>query len=655
MPEPDKDKKPLLGTDYAPQAEEAPIPIPVLVEVPHQPDKGYNISEYDLVSTVGSGGMGVVYKAKHKQIDKTMAIKCLHRELAADPINVQRFAQEVKAASLLTHPNLVSVYDSGVGSDGTPYLVMDYLDGQSLDDVLQHVGQLSLPRFLTIFLQVTDALQHAHAKGIVHRDLKPSNIMVLNEQKSGEDYIKIVDFGIARVIQNVSKDGPKVTQTGDVIGSPNYMSPEQCLGVALDSRSDIYSLGVVMYECLTGKPPFAGDNAIQTIVNHVKDTPPSPSSMRPELGIPETLDVLILSCLEKDPTLRPKSIFEIRCELLQLQKDLNANRQPKLSLTAKLRRRWLRAIANFKKRDRKKQLPPWAFLLVSCLLIAGGVAAWTAASNLSTITAESMIKFHNNNADNMLQRSDHFSPTSAYDSWGQVLNLAKDHNLPIPYQIELNKKIADKAHEKALEDGLDDAGKGILHAAAYRHYARVLELYDQNPYLGTPPASMLSNMSFDIGQQSIHESQPLEIALLRRTLDAYKSEIRHRAPKLETYRELVSTYTSLAESIAIQGHTPEAARLLEECIATVDHAYNKRMATGEAFEAIISLQYKYRELKQFDKAVALDERVLEDMKGGQIKESQMIDDLVQDLASAGKLKQAASWKFTSDDLKAHGE
>lgn len=281
-------------------------------------ESSFEINDYELGSMIGKGGMGAVYRAHHKAIDKTIAVKFLHKELAADPVNVQRFRQEVKAASLLTHPNLVAVYDSGIASDGTPYLVMDHVKGETLDEVLRRDGYITTEHFLGLFIQIAEALVHAHTKGVVHRDLKPSNIMLI--KTDDQDLVKVLDFGIARVLQRGEEPtSVQLTTTGAVLGSPVYMSPEQCLSRPIDERSDVYSLGAVMYHALTGQPPFTGDGPVELIVKHVHDKVRTPSKLRPDLKLPFELEDLIMTALEKSPDKRQQSVQEILDQLLAIR------------------------------------------------------------------------------------------------------------------------------------------------------------------------------------------------------------------------------------------------------------------------------------------------------------------------------------------------
>ncbi|HEY9791103.1 MAG TPA: serine/threonine-protein kinase, partial [Candidatus Obscuribacterales bacterium] len=280
-----------------------------------------NLGErYEVLSLLGRGGMGAVYKVKDKTLDQTFAIKILNPQLVEDASSVKRFEQEAKAASNLTHVNLAAVYDYGVGKSGSPYIVMDYLDGENLADILTRQGYLDVPRALDIFIQTVEAIAHAHSKGVIHRDIKPSNIIV--EKRDGDtELVKLVDFGIAKVLPSASRTA-QMTQTGDIFGSPNYMSPEQCLGNRLDARSDIYEMGCLMYETLTGISPFAAENPIKAILRHVNEDAVPISDLKQEFNVPPQLERVILHCLQREPAGR----YQTAVELL---KDLNAVRDGK--------------------------------------------------------------------------------------------------------------------------------------------------------------------------------------------------------------------------------------------------------------------------------------------------------------------------------------
>ncbi|HEY9715237.1 MAG TPA: protein kinase [Chroococcales cyanobacterium] len=274
---------------------------------------------FHVLSLISEGGMGAIFKAKHMMTGAKIAIKVLHPHLARDPHNVKRFEVEARAASALSHPNLVAVYDYGTTPKKIPFLVMELIEGSSLQQVIRGNGALPIDRFLTIFSQASDGLSHAHKRGVIHRDLKPSN-MILTAADDGTDFIRIVDFGIAKVATLDGVATQELTKTGDIIGSPMYMSPEQCMGEALDSRSDIYSLGCVMYEGLTGQPPFLGSNAVQTIFKHINEMPPRPRDVRPDSDIPGELEGVLFRALQKDPGKRYATMDELRNDLEYVKK-----------------------------------------------------------------------------------------------------------------------------------------------------------------------------------------------------------------------------------------------------------------------------------------------------------------------------------------------
>lgn len=273
-------------------------------------------SRYKLDELIGTGGMGSVYKAKEQGLDKTFAVKLLRSDLVADNAAVRRFEREAKAISSLTHPNLVAVYDYGV-TDGQAYLVMDFLDGTGLDKILRENVYLDSHRAVPLFVQAADALAHAHAKRVVHRDIKPSNIIVLPPE-NGCEFVKIVDFGIAKILPEGDARTQTLTQTGEVFGSPFYMSPEQCLAGKVDGRSDIYSLGCVMYEMLCGSPPLQGENPIHTILQHINEAPGDLRQNYLQLGISEDISYVVMRCLEKHPDDRYQSADELKSDLEQL-------------------------------------------------------------------------------------------------------------------------------------------------------------------------------------------------------------------------------------------------------------------------------------------------------------------------------------------------
>lgn len=275
---------------------------------------GTQIDHYEIVEEIGCGGMGVVYRGKDNMFERTVAIKVLHSKLLSDPLSKKRFEQEGRATIALAHPNLISVYHYGFSSAGLPFIVMEYVDGKGLDKTLEQVGHLEFGEFIEIFLQACDALGHAHERGIIHRDLKPSNLMLVNLGKK-ERLVKIVDFGISKILPHGRFPGQDLTNAGDVVGSPLYMSPEQCKGLSLDGRSDIYSLGCLMYQAITGALPFLGENALQTLSKHICDPPPKFKEIAPDLKIPPELEKIIFRTLEKEPEKRYETVAELHADL----------------------------------------------------------------------------------------------------------------------------------------------------------------------------------------------------------------------------------------------------------------------------------------------------------------------------------------------------
>ncbi len=227
---------------------------------------------YEVIEFIGSGGMGSVWKVYDKQLEGTFAVKVLKPELLADATAVKRFEKEANLASDLTHSNIAAIFGPGTDSQGRPFIIMGYVDGESLADILAREGKLSEERALDIFTQICEALSHSHMKGIIHRDIKPSNI-IISKTESGGDMVHIVDFGIARCIYDEVTKTQALTKAVDIFGSPRYMSPEQFLGNNVTGQSDIYSLGCVFYEMLTGAPPFTDENPVKLILQHISETP----------------------------------------------------------------------------------------------------------------------------------------------------------------------------------------------------------------------------------------------------------------------------------------------------------------------------------------------------------------------------------------------
>jgi serine/threonine-protein kinase len=273
------------------------------------------LGRYKIVSEIGQGAMGVVYKAVDPIIDRTVAIKTINLNLSKTELEEyeMRFQQEIKAAGRLNHPNIVTIYDVGK-TDQVAYMAMEFLEGKELKDLIASGDLPPADVVVDIIAQVADGLNFAHSQDIVHRDVKPSNIMVMKNQLA-----KITDFGIARLPNSAVK-----TMTGLILGSPRYMSPEQVIGKAIDARSDIFSLGVVLYEALTGVAPFDGDNVNAIMYSTVNTTPPPPSSHN--RSVPPMLDLIVAKAMAKLLEDRYQAVKELGDDLREVRRQMDSSR-----------------------------------------------------------------------------------------------------------------------------------------------------------------------------------------------------------------------------------------------------------------------------------------------------------------------------------------
>jgi beta-lactam-binding protein with PASTA domain len=270
---------------------------------------------YRLKEKIGSGGMAEVYLADDLSLSREVAVKVLHAQFAADPAFIQRFRYEAQAAANLNHPNIVNIYDWGNEGD-LYYIVMEYVEGRDLKDILRSEGRLIPERAAEIAAEVCAALQFAHRSNLVHRDIKPHNIFITNIGQ-----VKVMDFGIAR-----EGNGGGITQTGMVMGTPQYISPEQAQGLAVDGRSDIYSLGVVLYEILTGQVPFDDPNPVTITYKQVREDPMPPSVIDPE--IPATLEAIVMKAMSKNPANRFQNAQEMKADLLRFLEGMPVSATP---------------------------------------------------------------------------------------------------------------------------------------------------------------------------------------------------------------------------------------------------------------------------------------------------------------------------------------
>jgi serine/threonine-protein kinase len=324
-------------------------------------------NRYELGEPIGRGGMAEVYEALDTRLNRTVAIKILRNDLARDPSFIARFRREAQAAAALNHPTIVAVYDTGEeifdegnGVTNVPYIVMEYVNGTTLRDIIKSGRKLQTERALKISIGVLDALAYSHEHGIIHRDIKPANVMIT---KNGE--VKVMDFGIARALADT-----KATMTGGstVLGTAHYLSPEQARGESVDARSDLYSAGVLLYELITGETPFQGDSPVAVAYQHVSEYAPAPSSL--DAQIPKEIDTVVLHALAKSPNDRYQTAEEFQSDVEKVLQGI-----PTVASVAPKPKK-MNATTNFK-RTKTRGNSVLALLAISGLFV-GGLTVWLA-------------------------------------------------------------------------------------------------------------------------------------------------------------------------------------------------------------------------------------------------------------------------------------
>ncbi|MBI1272021.1 protein kinase [bacterium] len=289
-----------------------------LYKIPTSPLKG----KYEFLQVIGAGGAGVIYKAKQNPLGRIVAIKMVHSHIVS-ATSLMRFEKEAKTISTLSHPNIITIHDFGISEDEQPYMVMDYMEGVSLSDHIKEQGRLSIDETCDYAIQICDGLSHAHKKGILHRDLKPNNLMLV-KLETGDYHVKILDFGLAKLLHGDEDEDQKdhLTKTGETVGTPAYMSPEQVMGKSLDQRTDIYSLGCVIYNCLTGSPPFLGETKMETMLMQLNNPPTPVNEKLDEDLLDPYFDRILLKLLAKSAQDRFADMQTVKENIIAARKGL---------------------------------------------------------------------------------------------------------------------------------------------------------------------------------------------------------------------------------------------------------------------------------------------------------------------------------------------
>ncbi len=332
---------------------------------------------YQVKRRIGEGGMGLVYEGLHRDIDKRVAIKVLRDDLSRRPDVVARFRQEARSASRIGHENIVDIFDFGETRRGASYFVMEFLDGEDLGNVLGKKATIEAERACDIVLQCCRALSATHAKGIVHRDIKPENIF-LTKRDGIDDFVKIVDFGIAKMsdIETDGAPGRKLTKTGMIFGTPEYMSPEQAGGRELDHRVDVYALGIILYECLAGRVPFEGDTFMGILTQHLTAEAPAIDAVNPQAKVSQELELVIRKALAKSADDRYQDTEEL-AEAIVCALDGRVSRATRRTPPSVLGSPLTRELDSVPRR----KTSPWVW--VAAVMGAAGLIGWSALGSQS--------------------------------------------------------------------------------------------------------------------------------------------------------------------------------------------------------------------------------------------------------------------------------
>ncbi len=349
------------------------------------PHPGTQVGEYQIERELGHGGMGVVFAARHPVIGKRVAIKVLDAFFSRDTALVRRFLDEARAVNKIGHPNIIDVFSFGQLPDGRQYFVMEFLEGETMAAWLLR-GRPDPQEARRLLLQVCEALEAAHREGIIHRDLKPENLWIARP-KHGEPFMKVLDFGIAKLVAD--QDAVNVTKTGTIMGTPQFMSPEQCTGRGVDHRTDIYALGVILFRVYCGRFPFEGESVAEVMTAQLTQPPPKPSEFA---SLPPPLENLILSCLDKNPDNRPTSAAELAMrlkEVAQVGGAVTAVHAPVHrtgEAKAETRKGFaVDGVARGRDKETRGSRRTWVLALVAAAAFAGTLVAWLATRGGSPV------------------------------------------------------------------------------------------------------------------------------------------------------------------------------------------------------------------------------------------------------------------------------
>jgi serine/threonine protein kinase len=478
-------------------------------------------NQYEILSLIGQGGMSVVYKARHNMLRKIVAIKTMLPSLMVHPFAMQRFQQEAQAASNIVHTNVITIYNFGMTPEGQPYLVMDYLEGVSLSELIAQSRFLSVERATNIFLQMANALAHAHKKGVIHRDLKPSNIILI-EQGEKKDVVQIVDFGIAKMLTQDGQEALNLTQTGEVFGSPLYMSPEQCKGEKLDHRADIYSLGCLMYETLVGFPPLQGDNTLEVLYKHINEVPRQMSNKAHP--IPPKLETIVFKALAKTPASRYQTMDELEADLQSFQK------LEQFSLLSVLKSKW--------ELTRAKQLPQTKRDRAALILIVLAITAIIGATTFPFMILWNLPNGSISRTPLLLDDDRRTPPSQPEEVNGQLFGMALSQ---AKLFLEDKSKPEDNLtlYSALMRHGRQYSDQGCLDQAyvAYQYAAKVSEKTNgSSPYPTTRAYLELGNVAYSLSRWEDAERD------IQSYLPMLKTRIRDRLEKSYYYARLGNCY-----------------------------------------------------------------------------------------------------------------